>query len=626
MCGIAGVVGSPGGRAPDRAAVEAMTRALSHRGPDGEGVHLAEGPGGIPAALGHRRLSIIDLSGGGQPMGSPDGEVWITYNGEIYNYRELRRDLEREGISFRTQSDTEVLLQLYLHAGAGCLSFLRGMFAFAVWDGRDGSLFIARDRLGKKPFFYYLDNRGLAFASELQGLLVLPDIPRELDREALDHYLTYQYVPHPWTMFRGIRKLPPAHYGIYRNGVLETHRYWDPDPNPDPALTWADAVSETRRLLTESVELRMVADVPVGAFLSGGIDSSLVVALMAQASSRPIRTFSIGFEEAAYNELPYARQVAERCKTEHREEVVRPRAIEILPELIRHYGEPFGDSSSIPTMYLARLAGGCVKVVQSGDGGDEAFLGYPRYRGVKLARWLDGIPGLRGLLSRPLWQKIPAVEEEKAVSRQLKKFCRFMASPAEERYLRWIEIFSPEERRALYRDPARCGPTERFLLDLYARCPGHLFESRTSQVDLGSYVPCDLMTKVDIAAMAASLETRCPFLDHQLIEFALKVPGTFQMRGLRGKRLLREAFEDLLPGPIWDRPKMGFGVPIGGWFRNELKGLLLDLLSPAAVRARGVFEPDLVERLVREHVEGRRHHGPKLWLLVNLELWMRAFL
>jgi len=601
---------------------------MTHRGPDDSGFYLS--PDGS-VGLGHRRLSIIDLAGGHQPMANEDDTVKIVFNGEIYNFPALHVELERAGHVFRTRSDTEVILHLYEERGPGCVEYLRGMFAFAIWDEKRKRLLVARDRLGQKPLFYR-DNAGtLAFASELKAILADESVPRNLDPAALDMYLTYQYVPHPMTMFEGISKLPPAHRAVWENGRLTVERYWMPDFDREIPGTEADYLEGTRSLLAEATKMRLMADVPLGAFLSGGIDSSITVALMARASSQPVRTFSIGFREKKFNETDYARLIARRYSTDHTEFVVEPRCLEILPELAWHYDEPFADSSAIPTYYVSMMTAQKVKVALSGDAGDEDFAGYPRYRAIKLAALYDRSPSvLKAFLSPALWRHLPVSVEQKSLRRRAKKLVLGLNLPPEERYLNYIAIFDEARKRSLYSDEfaagrSTAGPAIEFLMDTYRRAPTRDFVSQTTFVDLMTYLPCDLLTKVDIASMAHSLEVRSPFLDHKVVEFAVAMPVGLKMRGLNGKYILKKAFADLLPAEILKRPKMGFGVPISRWFRTELAGFIRRILLDDRTVSRGIFRREAVDTLVGEHTNGIFDHGYRIWSLLMLELWFRTF-
>jgi len=636
MCGITGAAWCDPKLAVERDVLRRMVEVLRHRGPDDDGEYLAEsrtrpGRGAAPGvALGHRRLAIIDVAGGRQPIANEDGSVWVVFNGEIYNFPQLRRRLEGSGHRFRTQSDTEVLVHLYEDAGAGMLDHLIGMFAFAVWDARLGQLLLARDRLGQKPLVYRHEPGRLLFASELKAVVEVPGVPREIDPRAIDEYLTYQYVPHPRTIFRGIAKLPPGHYAIYRDDRLQVRPYWQPDFNAEEDRPAEDYVHELRERLTESVELRLKSEVPVGAFLSGGVDSTIIVGLMRRLSAGPVRTFSIGFPVPEYDETRYARAAAEQFGTVHEEFRVEPDAVEILPKLAWHFDEPFGDSSAVPTWYVSELTRGHVTVALTGDGGDELFTGYERYRAVWLSGFFDRLPRwLRAVLAGGYWQKLPSGGRQKSTLRRWKRFVEVLGKSSQRRYLDWISIFNETLRGGLYTDefvaslPGR-DPFE-FLAAGFARAGRRDPVTATSVADLLTYLPCDLMTKVDVASMAHGLECRQPFLDHRVAELAMRMPGRLKFRRGRGKRILKAAFADLLPGTILRRPKMGFGVPLDHWFRGGLKQFAREILLDRRTHDRGYFRPGGVERLLEEHESGRADHSPRLWALLILELWQRRW-
>jgi asparagine synthase (glutamine-hydrolysing) len=659
MCGITGVAWTGDAEPAALDVIWRMTNVLAHRGPDDSAVyhsgarrrfspHEAPPDGFIAsrkagAALGFRRLAIIDLVTGQQPLANEDDTVWIAFNGEIYNYCELRPDLEKRGHRFRTHSDTETIVHLYEEYGPKCVERLRGMFALAIWDERRQRLFLARDRLGKKPLFYRLDGGRLLFGSELKALLQFPGVPREVDPAALDAYLTYQYVPHPECILRGYHKLPPAHTAVFENGRLQVERYWTPPfaessgsgggngHSNHRARSYDDWKNELRSTLTEAVSLRLRSDVPLGAFLSGGIDSTIISGLMQQLSAQPIHTFSIGFPVKRFDETSYAREAAAFLRTRHHEQIVEPHALSILPKLIWHYDEPFADSSAIPTMYLSEMTRREVTVALSGDGGDELFCGYDRYRAVRIAERTDRLPGwAKRLLSASLWQKLPSSVEQKSFRRRLKRLLAELSKPPERRYLRWINIFDEGRRHALYTEDfaARLGGVNSadFLLDAYGQCPGRDFITRTTCADVLTYLPCDILTKVDIASMAYGLEARCPFLDTQVAELAARMPIELKQTSAGGKRILIETFRDLLPPSIQNRSKMGFGVPLDHWFRNELRPLLFDTLLDSRSLSRGYFRTDSVSRLIEEHDARRWDHSYRLWALLCFELWQRTYL
>jgi asparagine synthase (glutamine-hydrolysing) len=625
MCGIAGKFAADPGALVEPALIRRMTAALRHRGPDDEGVWV-DGPVG----LGSRRLAIIDLSPRAhQPLANEDGALRVTFNGEIYNFQALRPGLERRGHAFRSDGDTETILHLYEEEGVGCLRHLRGMFAFALWDGPRRTLLLARDRLGKKPLFYYQGPEGLVFASEPKAILRDPRVPAEPDVEAIHHFLTYGYVPSPRSAFRGIRKLPPAHYALVRDGRVAVERYWSlaytpKRTEPEPVLA-----EELVSLLQEAVRLRLISDVPLGALLSGGMDSSTVVALMRRATTGRVRTFSIGFDQPAYDELAYARRVATTFETEHQELVVKPDAVSLLPRLAWHYDEPFGDSSALPTFLVCEMAREFVTVVLNGDGGDETFFGYDRYRAVVLADWYDRIPASLRRAAESAARALPAGTPKSRVYR-LRRLAEAIGLPPERRYARWLTVFDDERKRTLYTPEfgARVAGIDALdvLADAYRTSTGPTFLEATAHADVQHYLPDDLLVKMDIASMAHSLEARSPFLDHHVVEFAAALPSRLKLRGLTQKYLLKRAMRDVLPPAILRRPKMGFGVPIDHWFRHELREMAHDLLLDARGRQRGYFRAEEVTRYLDEHARGEAHHHARLWALLMLELWHRTFI
>jgi asparagine synthase (glutamine-hydrolysing) len=605
-----------------------MIAAQRHRGPDDWGQWLDD-----TCALGHRRLSIIDLGEAGRnPMSNDAGNLWITYNGEVYNFQQLRNELEGLGYRFRTQTDTEVIVNAYQEWGTDCVRRLRGMFAFAIWDGSRRRLFLARDRVGKKPLFYAESRKNFAFASELQGLLTNPLVAREVNLPAIDAYLSWGYVPAPHTAFRGVFKLPPAHWltlDVAPEGLTtRVERYWALTYEPKIEADEDDIADALREKLTEAVRIRLISDVPLGAFLSGGVDSSIVVGLMAQLMAEPVKTFSIGFEEAEFNELEHARRVAQRWGTDHHEFVVKPDALEMLPLLVRHYGEPYADSSAIPTFYLSKMTRSGVTVALNGDGGDESFAGYERYLGNRLAETVRGMPG-GSLAARALTSVLPDSVDPRNRLRQAKRFLSVAARPMADRYAHWVGYFREEDKAALYcRDFSAelngSRPVE-WIESLFGEVRGLDPVDSAMAVDVQSYLPYDLLVKVDVTSMANSLEARSPFLDHEVMEFAARLPSNMKLRGAQSKYILKRAFRDVLPRENAHHRKMGFGVPVGEWFRGPLRELLEDaLISEQAVK-RNYFEPGVVRRFVDDHLNRRSDHSFALWSLLMLELWHREF-
>lgn len=626
MCGIAGFIDIESASAVrehgERARLlDRMCRVIRHRGPDDQGVFVEDG-----VALGMRRLSIIDLAGGHQPMSGEDGSVNIVFNGEIYNYRDLQTELESCGHSFQTSSDTEAIVHAYEEYGHACVNKLRGMFAFAIWDRRSRSLFIARDRVGKKPLYYTVTPGGTCvFGSELKSLLEHPEVARETDLDALDAYFSLGYVPDPLTIFRGIHKLPPGCYLTFSEGTAKTTQYWDFNYEQDPTpRSEEDYLDELRELLDEAVNLRLVADVPLGAFLSGGIDSSIVVALMARHMGRPVKTFSIGFEEDSYNELKYARLTAEKFGTDHHEFFVTPDICSIVDELAWHFDEPFADSSAIPTFMVSKLARQYVKVVLSGDGGDELFAGYTRYVVDRQRADFALLPQfIRKGLMQPVSRRLP----HRTWGRN---YLHNVAQDPLDRFLDSMSVFTSLNKRLLYSDDLKRRLTDdRKVSELFRECAAKVKTGKPLDallyIDSKTYLPGDILTKVDRMTMAVSLEARAPLLDHKLIDFVTRIPASMKLSGLETKHLLKRAVRDLVPSEILHRPKQGFGVPIQQWINNELRDRIRDTLMDSRTRQRGYVNGRYVEVLLDEHERGRRDHSMALWSLLMLELWHRTF-
>jgi asparagine synthase (glutamine-hydrolysing) len=622
VCGIVGQVRADG--APvERDLLERMCAALAHRGPDARGIHRSPGAG-----LGIQRLRVIDLETGDQPVYNEDRTVAVVLNGEIYNYRELRRRLARAGHTFATQGDTEVIAHLYEEEGERCVESLRGMFAFAVWDLRRRQLLLARDRVGKKPLFYSARAAGLSFASELGSLLEDSEIEREVDPQALDSYLTLLYVPAPRTAFRGISKLPPATTLVYRGGRLSTRRYWRLNYSRKHVVEDRAELHEgIRDSIRRAVRRRMVADVPLGAFLSGGIDSSAVVAAMAEASTQPVKTFSIGFEHEAFNELPFAREVAERFETDHNELIVRPDAVELLPRIVRHFGEPFADSSAIPSFYLAEATRRHVTVALNGDGGDESFAGYPRYVSNSLAHRLDRLPVWLRRAGQQVGDLLPASSDVTSTLSRARRLGRGLALHPADRLARYTSCFDPEGRARLYTPEyeAAVGENdpERVIRSAWEDASGESVLDVLLEVDVRTYLPGDLLTKIDIATMAHGLEARSPFLDDELMQFAASIPASAKLRGGRKKAVLRDALRGWVPDSILDKRKQGFSVPLADWLRTDLREVAEDVLLDPRTRARGYFREGEVRRMLDRHNAHRSDDAPRIWALLVLETWHR---
>ena len=628
MCGIAGFADTripPGWRATndnvrrDDAMLGAMCAAIRHRGPDDEGRRIMPG-----VALGMRRLSIIDLATGQQPIHNEDSTIWVVFNGEIYNYAELRADLTARGHRFYTHSDTETIVHAYEEWGEDAFSRLRGMFGIALWDARDGSLLLARDRVGIKPLHYAIAGERLYFGSEIKSILATGAVARAIDFEALDHYISFLYTPRDASIFAGVRKLPPGHVLRWHGGTARITRYWELPAQENPPRSEEEAVENLRGVLRDAVRSHLMSEVPLGAFLSGGIDSSVVVGLMSEASSRPVRTFSIGFDDPRYDELEHARVVARHFGTDHHEFVVKPDALAIIDDLIAHFDEPFGDSSAIPTWYVSEMARRHVTVVLSGDGGDELFGGYERYsahpRIAAFDRWAP--PASRTVASL-VWPLLPHGVTGK-------NFLRRAARDERGRYLDQIGYFQPDEKQALVSEDVRRAigdsDAEVRLGRHFTRFDRLPWNAQMMHFDFETYLPEDILTKVDRMSMAHSIESRVPLLDNHVVDFAAGIPAGLKIKNGRKKHILKEAASKLLPLEILNRRKQGFAVPVGGWFRSDLREFFSDVLLSRPARERGYFNDRFVNRMIQEHVSSRRDHTLRLWALVVFELWHRQYL
>ena len=631
MCGICGIINF-NGKPISQNLIQQMNNTLIHRGPDDEGYYFSQRLGSSgqhigdrpSVALAHRRLSIIDLDTGHQPISNEDGTVWIVFNGEIYNFIELRKNLIKKGHRFRTKSDTEVIIHAYEEYGTNCLKHFIGMFIFALWDEKNNMLFLARDRLGIKPLYYSILPNEFIFASEIKAIIKHPKIQKEIDWKALSDYLFYQYIPSPRTIFTQIKKLPPAHFIlIKKDRQIEIESYWDLKWEPDYSLTKQECIDETRKLLLQVVEDRLVSDVPFGAFLSGGVDSSAVVSAMTKIMNIPVKTFTIGFKESKFNEAHYAKTLAKYLGTEHYQEIVKPNAIEILPELAHKFDEPFADSSAIPTYYVAKLARKHVTMVLSGDGGDEGFAGYVRYlQALKEQILFDKKYPFFKKLSRLI---LPFYPQNLRGRGSLE---RILETPLQ-RYFRSIQIFnftqiqnllSPEIRKCLndYR-------SEYLLEQFYKEDKFPDLVSALQYLDIKTYLPEDILVKVDRATMANSLEARVPLLDHRLLEFLARVPVNYKINGKTSKWILREAIKDWLPPRFLDRPKHGFAVPLAYWFRNNLAQFVKDRILGKRFFRRGFFHKDFIKKIIEEHQKGIRDWASRIWSLLMFDEWCRIW-
>src|SRR5215213_7196467 len=626
MCGIVGFVNA-NSRPASRELLERMNACIVHRGPDEDGFFVHES-----VALAMRRLAIIDLAGGQQPIFNQDKSSVIVFNGEIYNFQELKKDLEARGHEFSTNCDTEVIVHLYDEYGADCVQYLRGMFAFAIWDFKDKSLFAARDRVGKKPLLYSHQTDGsLIFGSEFTAVLSHPALTREVDYEAIDNYLSYLCVPAPLTAFKQIRKLEPGHWLRWKDGKIETKRYWSPNFSKKIKITEEEAIEETTRILREATKLRLISEVPLGAFLSGGVDSSAVVALMAQESATPVKTFSIGFEEQDYSELKYAQKVAAHLGAEYNEFIVRPNALDVLPTLVEHYGEPYADPSAIPTYYVSKETRRYVTVALNGDGGDESFVGYERHVAMKFAETYHKLPrALRTRLIEPSITAIPSPTNFRNRFVRFQRFLRAASMPKAERYFLWLSTFDGDAKRELYSENLKRLTTGSNPLEFFAKYISHSngkgIIDTVLLTDLMNYLPNDLLVKVDIASMANSLEARSPFLDHKVIEFAASLPENIKQQGRDTKSLLKKVAARLVPRDVVYRQKMGFGVPLKYWLGNELQGFTREVLLSEKAQKRGLFDARMVEKLIDEQRRDAKDNSWKIWTLLMLELWFQRFI
>ena len=626
MCGIVGNVLARADRTPDAAVLKRMNDRITHRGPDDEGVFVQG-----PAGLAMRRLKIIDLTTGHQPMTGEDGRVWTVFNGEIYNYRELREAHAARGHVFTTRSDTEVIVHGYEERGVASVGDLDGMFAVAIWDAPARTLLLARDRLGIKPLYYAVLPDQIVFASELKALLEHPAIERTLDLTALSRYLAHEYVPAPHSILRAVRKLPAGHWLTYTDGRVKLEPYWDVHFQRGAGIDEAEAVEALRAALDRSVKQHLVSDVPLGVFLSGGIDSSAVAAFAARHFPGRLKTFSIGFEDPSFDETAHARRVARVLDTDHQEEILDPRAaldlVTRLPELL---DEPLGDASFLPTYLLSRFTRRSATVALSGDGGDELFAGYPTYQAHRLAGPLELIPPLlRRRLLRPVVERLPVSLDNLSFDFKLKRFVAGLDFAPVDRHAAWLGSFTPAEQKELFTADAlarmEAPPSYAAFHEMLSHAPSASGLERMLYLDLKGYLGEGVLTKVDRASMACSLEVRVPLLDHRVVELATSLPMHLKLRRVTTKYVLKRALAGVLPRDILERPKKGFGIPLGRWFRGELAPMLRDVCAPEVIRRAGLFRPEAVGRLLAEHAEGRHDHRKKLYTLLAFQLWASRY-
>ena len=632
MCGICGIIDYKQGSKIEPSVINNMCSRMIHRGPDSSGTYVDNNYS--PAfGFGHRRLKIIDLSESArQPMSNEDKAIWVVFNGEIYNFQELRKTLEDKGHKFISHSDTEAIIHLYEEEGIDCVKKLRGMFALAVWDRNNKTLLLARDRFGKKPLLYYFRDGIFSFASEFNALLACANIRKEINLKAIPDYMTFGYIPAPESIYSGVYKLLPGHILILKDREVKIQRYWQLEYKKKNNISFQEAADTTEELLREAVKIRLYSDVPLGAFLSGGIDSSTVVGMMARLNpANKIKTFSIGFDDKDFDELKYARILARRFNTEHHEFVVKPNALQILPELVERYGEPYADSSCIPTYYVARETRQYVTVALNGDGGDELFSGYERYKAFYLSNLYNRLPCFfrKGLIELPI-NSMPSNPDGRTYLNRLKRFLRGTGLPPPNRYLHWIAFFDEKLQQNLYtKSFLACIPELnplKLLMPYFTGSNRHEMLDNILCLDTNTYLPNDLLVKVDIATMANSLEARSPFLDHRLAEFVATLKVDFKMRHFIKKFLLKHVIKDFIPKENINRPKMGFGLPMGKWFKAELKGLLTDTLLSSKSLNRGYFNPEFIKSLIAQHLEAKANYTQQLWCLLMLELWHRRFI
>lgn len=632
MCGICGFTPSSDRIADPRDRLARMCQTIYHRGPDDEGLYL-----GGKAALGVRRLSIIDVEGGHQPLSNEDGSIWIAHNGEVYNFPELRAELLSRGHIFKTRTDTETILHCYEEWGLEFHRKLRGMFATAIWDEPQNRLILIRDRLGIKPLYYsLLSDKTLVFGSELKALLAYPEVPRKLSASALNLFLTLEYIPAPLSIFQDISKLPAGCMLIYENGSLQIQKYWE---LKSPAIGAEEApkrqlnslMDELYELLKESVKLRLISDVPLGAFLSGGIDSSCIVGLMRELGASPLKTFSIGFEDSTYNELAHAQRIAQTFATEHEEFILKPKALDLTEQLIHHLDEPFGDFSIFPTYLVSKMAREHVKVILSGDGGDELFAGYEHYQAQKIASmaWLK--PLHKGL--PPIVRRFPPSPKKKGLWNKLQRYCEGLDHPVAARHFRWMMFLSQKNKNSLYSDAfvnelngIQSLPELEPFQQLFAQMPA--LDDITSELylDLNTYLMDDILVKVDRMSMAASLETRVPLIDHKIVEFIFSLPGKFKLKGLTTKWIFKKTMERLLPKENIYRSKEGFSIPIKHWLKKDLKDLMLSYLSPERIQKGGYFQYSAIQEMMDLHLNDKANCSHQLWALLVFEIWRERYL
>ncbi len=635
MCGVFGIINFDG-VLPDKIKLKKISNYLSHRGPDGEGIFTNDSLNKsifqkkISVGLVHRRLSIIDLHTGYQPMTNEDSSIWIVLNGEIYNYDTLRYDLEKRGHKFKTNTDTEVILHLYEEYKEKCLEKLIGMFAIAIWDEKEQTLFLARDRLGKKPLLYYQDNSVLIFASEINCFFIYSNLKRDIDYGALYQYLNYSYIPAPNTAFKKIKKLLPATYLIYKDGKMNIERYWNLDFSNKIKISEYEAKEQIKKLLIDSVKIRMKSDVPIGAFLSGGLDSSIIVGILSNYSHYPVKTFSINSEDETSEKINYSKLVADYFKCTHHSIILYPDMIKYLPQLITYFGEPHGDYSAFPTFILSMTAKKYVSVVLIGEGADELFAGYNRYFAYKIANKFDNFPILKKKLFLKLFYYLSFPLEKYLKIGKAENFIKAVLLTPEERYIRWLGIFSDNIKGEIlgkdFLTQIKNDEVNKELLKIMSKAKEFGNIDQALFTDIMFFLPYDLLTKIDISTMSFALEARAPFLDHRLVEFAASLPPQMKVRGLTNKYILKQTFYNLLPKEIILRRKTGFPDVLNSWFRKELKDYVRDILLSSKARGRGYFNMAGIEKILEDHISGKGNYGHQIWTLLIFELWHNIFI
>jgi len=630
MCGIAGFVDLNSNNI-DRELLKSMCNAMVHRGPDDEGYYFSDDNSEISIGLGHRRLSIIDLNMGHQPVHNETRDVWIVYNGEIYNFKDLRMMLKGKGHSFYTKSDTEVIVHAYEEYGEDVVKYLRGMFSFAIWDKKKSKLLLGRDRIGKKPLLYSDLNGKFLFASEFKALLKYSGLNKEINSEALHHYLTYLCIPSPLTVFKNIKKLPPGHILVWEKGKITLKRYWALDYSRKIKIKETDVVERVGQFIEDAVKVRLVSDVPLGVLLSGGIDSSCVTGFMKKLHKENIKTFSVGFSEHSFNELPYAKIVSDYFNTEHTEDYVTPETINILPKLVEHYGEPYADSSALATYYVANSASKRVKVVLNGDGGDEIFAGYRRHlAGYMAERFSSTAKIINRSPLKAFFNFFPDKPSQPNSLGNVRRFLDAVELDRINRHVRWVGFFSEDFKRSIYtehfKNKVKTFDSNRFLLEQFPEIDELSSIDAILCIDTMFCLPNDLLVKMDRATMANSLESRSPLLDHHLMEFLASLPSEFKIQNFSLKYILKNVLKDMIPREVLTRPKRGFSIPIDEWFRTKLRKYLISIILSDRAMDRGYFKRESISKIVEEHICRRNNFGHHLWALLMLELWHRRFI